>query len=45
MKRAFWQASLMASQASENNPTNGLEYSIKYSILIDLIFRKTIEEK
>jgi hypothetical protein len=40
MKTAFWQASLTASQAGENSQTNGLEHTIKSSILTDLILRK-----
>jgi hypothetical protein len=45
MKTAFWQASLTASQAGENSQTNGLEHTIEFSILTDLILRKTAEEE
>jgi hypothetical protein len=39
MKTAFWQVSLMASQAGENSQTNGLEHTIESSILTDLILK------
>jgi hypothetical protein len=42
---AFWQANFTASQAGENSQTNGLENTIKSSILTDLILRKTAEEE
>jgi hypothetical protein len=45
MKTAFWQASLRASQAGENNQTNSLKHTIDSSALRDLILRKTAEEQ
>jgi hypothetical protein len=41
MKTASWQASLLvtASRAGENSQTNGLKYTIKSSIVTDLIHR------
>jgi hypothetical protein len=35
----------MAFQAGENSQTNGLEHTIKSSILTDLILRKIAEEE
>jgi hypothetical protein len=39
-----WQASLMASQAGENQ-TNGFEHTIEPSFLTNLTFRETAEEE